>query len=380
MFEEIEIRDLSKYIDENTKLICDCDGIAFKNSSMIDELFIEVVHKSSGRTMDFENVTAFKGNVRTAGKIGSGSWLHSTNLKREVNGQRQFALDEFDIIQKTKQKLGLNIATKNVDSHIEMLKEVTGIADSIMLLGSGNCFRHGILLPTRYKESRLDKPRPSQLINVRQHIIENHITKHIRDGINEADDILEMYAWKGYCDYLKTGKFSYLVSSFDKDATGTPSLLLNWDKEGSNLKYPYPWLIPDTSKDIGKIDIIKGTCKAYGFLQIIYQMLAGDNSDGYNPRMVKGLDKKDNFGDESIYKLLSPLKTPQELIEFTVSKYKEWYPEGLHYVAWNGTEINQDIYWWLEQMFACVYMKRSTNDKTTFKMLMDKFGIPQEAL
>jgi hypothetical protein len=184
-----------------------------------------------------------------------------------------------------------------------------------------------------------------------------------------------MYGFKGYMDYLKTGKFTYAISSYDKDARQTPSLLLDYTCENKVFSYPNPWLILSANKNVGEIDLIKGKAKAIGLKSYIYQMLAGDDSDHYDPRMVKGKKRSDGFGDTSIWEELNPLNTPKELFEHVINKYYEWYPDGVKFTAWNGVEVSESTLWWLEQMHQCVYMKRTVDDQLTFKTLVNKFGV-----
>lgn len=375
MLEVIQVKDISKYVDENTKLVIDSDGLCFRPASIVDEAFIEVKHVPSGNIKEFKNVTEFKGNVRGEGKIGAGSWLDSTNITRTAKGQKPFPLEDFEVTQKTKQKLGLNVATKNMDMHIAALKDHVGIQDTIMILGAGDCFRHSLLLPEQYKANRSAAPRPTQLNNCRQHMLDNHGAILIKDGIHEADDIVNMYAWKGYVDYLKTGKFSYLVASNDKDQRGCPSLLQDWTKQGDAFNCAKPFLIEDTNKSVGGCELVKGAIKGYGFVNLVYQMLCGDSSDNYDPRSVCGKKKSDKFGDSSVYVDIVKMKTPQELLHYLIDNYKIWYPDGLHFTAWNGVEVNEDIYWWLNQMFASAYMKRSKTDNTTFDTMLTRFGV-----
>ena len=98
MFEEIQKKDISDLITKDTILVIDADGLAYIPSTIVQETYITVTHTKSKRTMDFKNLTEFKG--RGKGKnISPDSWLGSTNTKRAVMNQSLFDLEDFTIEQ-----------------------------------------------------------------------------------------------------------------------------------------------------------------------------------------------------------------------------------------------------------------------------------------
>ena len=370
MFEEIQKKDISDLITKDTTLVIDADGLAYIPSTIVQETYITVTHTKSKRTMDFKNLTEFKG--RGKGKnISPDSWLGSTNTKRAVMNQSLFDLADFTIEQKQKDKLPLYIATNAIDSHIKMLLEKTGCSDYLLLLGSGENRRHKLPLPKKYKSNRDSTLRPLALDACRSHMKENYKHKYVT-GM-EADDILSIYGFAGYQNYLKTGKFNYIVSTNDKDGFGTPSLLLDWAKNGDKLKHENLFLIPDTSKSVGGIDLIKGELKGYGLMQIVHQCLTGDQADFYFA--FKNTNTDYSLGDKGLFEKLYGKTTPKDALQVIVDCYKEAYPEFVEFTAWDGSD--QKLSWleWAEMQFTCAYMPRSMKDTMSLEKLLKHFKV-----
>ncbi len=373
MFPDFQIKNIEDYITKNTKLIVDADGIAYMPASIIDEMYIDVVHKSSGNIKEFKNITEFKGRTKT---VSDDSWLGSLNVSRIAKGQQPFELDEFEVIHKIREKMKLEIATNAIDNHIARICEKlkVPVENTILLLGGSENFRLDLPLPIQYKSDRNRDLTPTRLKQVRQYIIDNYNVEIV--DLMESDDALEVYGFKGYLDYLKTGKFSYIVGSNDKDARATPSLLFDWSREEGRFKQEYSWLIPDSSKSIGTGEFNKGKGKYIGFINYCYQLLAGDTSDSYTPhRHLPRLPKEQQMGETKFFKSLMACKAPKELLQCVVDIYIMWFPEGTEYTDWKGNQQKLSTLEWLELMWQCVYMKRTKNDNLTIQMLFDKFGV-----
>lgn len=373
MFQEFQIKNIEDYITEDTRLVIDADGICYMPASIIDEMYIEVLHKSSSNVKEFKNITEFKGRTKA---VSDDSWLGSLNVSRIAKGQQPFSLEDFEVTPKIREKMKIDIATNAIDNHISMICEKlkVPVERTILLLGGKENFRLDLPLPIQYKSDRNRDLTPTRLKQVRQYLIDNYNVE-ITEGI-ESDDKLEIYGFKGYLDYLKSGKFSYIVGSNDKDARATPSLLFDWSREDGEFKQEYPWLIPDSSKSVGAGEFNKGKGKYLGFINYCYQLLAGDTSDTYAPhKHLPRLPKEQQMGETKFFKLLMSCKDPKELLQCVVDTYVMWFPEGTQYVDWKGDEQNLNTLEWLELQWQCVYMKRTLKDTLTIKMLFDKFGV-----
>lgn len=373
MFPDFQIKNIEDYITKDTKLVIDADGICYMPASIIDEMYIDVIHKSSGNIKEFKNITEFKGRTK---HVSDDSWLGSLNVSRVAKGQKPFALDEFEVIPKIREKMKLEIATNAIDNHIKMISEKLKVPQEnmILLLGGKTNFRLDLPLPIQYKSDRNRDLTPTRLKQARQHILNNYKVETVESL--ESDDVLEIYGFKGYLDYLKTGKFSYIVASNDKDARATPSLLFDWSRNDGIFKEEYPWLIPDASKSIGTGEFNKGKGKYLGFINYCYQMIAGDTADSYAPhRHLPRLPKEQQMGETKFYKGLMACDSPKKLLQFVVDTYLMWFPDGTEYVDWQGNEQKLSTLEWLELQWQCVYMKRSKKDNLTIKMLLDKFDV-----
>ena len=369
MFREIEIDDLSEYVDENTTIVIDADGLAFKPATILDENFIIVKHKPSGAEKELKNITEFKGQTKA---VAANSWLGTLNQKRIIKGEDPYTLEEFEVTPSQRPKLPLKVATQNIDAHIKAILDHTGCSKYLMVMGSGKNKRHKLPLPEQYKSNRDGTLSPLSLKECRNYLKDNYPTEVVK-GI-EADEIISMYAWLGYQDYLKTGKFSYIVSSNDKDATQSAGILFNWDRDGSIFKHPKPILIKPFHESVGGVDLVKGKIKAYGLMQIVHQVLLGDSSDLYFAFKKVNTDYK--LGDAGLFKKLYGIETQKEALQVLVDCYKEAFPTGrVVYEDFNGNQ--QDLHWldWLEMQFTCAYMPRSLNDPLTMTKLLNHYGV-----
>ena len=158
-------------------------------------------------------------------------------------------------------------------------------------------------MPVEYKSERLDI-KPLQLSETKDYLVEFHNGDVVT--VIEADDELEKYGFQGYKDYKRTGKFSYIVVSIDKDSLHTPSILFNFYKEDGVFKNPDIILIDESIGDIWIVDKgKKKEVKGWGSYWLAYQMLMGDKTDSIRP--YQDFDIK--FGDITCFNLLSACKT-----------------------------------------------------------------------
>lgn len=379
LFNTIQIKDVENYITDDCTIVIDCDTIPFMAAALQDKNTVLVKNLLTDEEEEFGTKTEFKGAARTPGKISQNSWLGSENLKREAEGKELYTLDDFSItpskiLKWDEDKCMENIKTF-IDEYISSIKYQSGCKEVLCLIGEGVCHRNKLLLPLEYKSNRKDSVRPLLLKKARSYLQENYTTE-VAVGI-EADDVSEMYAFKGYVNYVRNGKFNYMLAALDKDARGTPSLLFDYNKDGPIWKNPNPWLIPATNKGVGEIEFCGKECKCTGLMQVCYQLLTGDSIDFFHPylRFPKDMHPENSYSDASFYKDFVILKTPQECLQKVVDKYFEFFPKGVQYTAWEGTEVDEDTLWWLEKIFTCVYMLRKENDNATIKQLLDHFKV-----
>uniref|UniRef100_A0AAU8HZL6 Exonuclease n=1 Tax=Klebsiella phage FKP3 TaxID=3231233 RepID=A0AAU8HZL6_9CAUD len=227
-------------------------------------------------------------------------------------------------------------------------------------------------MPTEYKSER-SEIKPLQLSETKNYLVEQH-NGDVVTGI-EADDELEKFGFTGYLDYRKTGKFSYIVCSIDKDSLSTPSLLFNFYKEDGVFKTPQIILIDDSIGDIWVVEKSKKKeVKGWGSYWLAYQMLMGDKTDSIRP--YQDFDIK--FGDMTCYKLISQCKTQAELFQTVKDQYYEWFPTGVTFTSFDGVDVYLTTDEWLEIIFQLVYMKRWDKDETTFESMLQSYISKEE--
>ncbi len=372
MFKNIQVKDIENYITEDCVCVIDSDTIAFRAAELQQKSFLSVKNKHTEEETILSNITEFKGLTKA---ISKASWLGGVNIKREASSEEPYTVEDFEIthyaeLKNTKDRCLLNIKSF-IDDYVQAILKQSGCKKELCLLGEGECHRHKLLLPQKYKGSRTEKP--ILLPEARQYLTDTYNTEVIKDI--EADDMAEIYAIRGTANYLKTGKFNYMISAIDKDARGTPSLLLDYNKDGPIWKNPNPWLIDTTVNSIGEIEYISGQTKCTGLLQICYQLLCGDNIDNYHPylRFPKELKPKFSYADAAFYSDFCNLETQKEVIQKTIDVYYKFFPCGVKFTAWDGTKVDEDTLWWLETMFSCVYMLRSLDDSTRFSDYVKTF-------
>lgn len=362
----------SKITDDCT-LALDLDQFCFIAAAGSEKRTIRAVHKASGKEQVFKNRTEFWGATRTT----VGGWLKDQNMNREAKlkaAGREFTpwgRDDFEIIDvQTPEPVEycLHLLKMKINAIFEHL-EMTHNNGMGVLGGTGN-FR--LMLPSmeRYKGNRDDTLRPLLLQETRDYVTRKYRAKVI-DGI-EADDYLSILAWEGWEHYKRTGKFNYLVASFDKDQKGNPGLIFDTmrDSEERTWKHPIPMLIDDS---MGAIWMEGNKVKGWGKKFFGYQMLCGDSSDNIKP--YQGFKLSGRFGDTAAFNLIGHLQTEKEMWTAIVDQYKTWFPNGVEFTSWDGTEQKMSAGQWASIIFQMVYMKRTANDRTTLATTLRQVGV-----
>jgi hypothetical protein len=127
--------------------IIDGDLIGFKASAACEIRFVFAIHKDSGRSKQFDNRTAFR------------SWLKDQDKWQE---------DDFNVVDdRTVEPIEYCLHTAK--KMLEGIHKLSGCKEmKVVVQGEGN-FRDDILLPTKYKGSRVDLIKPLHLkaVNIR---------------------------------------------------------------------------------------------------------------------------------------------------------------------------------------------------------------------
>ncbi|CAH9014575.1 putative Phi92_gp085 [Vibrio phage 277E43-1] len=390
-------------VDPDATLWADFDGVPFKCASSVEEDYILVklveqeVEVESSLTLtgekEFKNRTEFKGRTR-GDKIGTGSFLSDLNLSREVNGLTPFTMQDFEISdgKRLKFEKGTTIDGKRFENSLDVCKYYidawinaclvqTQLKKVKPVMGSGKTHRHDVLVPHQYKSDRSDN-RPILLSEARKYLEENYDT-FIAPPFMEADEVVDAMAARAY-DHAKATntKVRVVKAANDKDTRSKRGILFDWAKS-FHFNNPQCWEIKDFSEDVGALEMKKGEVKGGGAVFFAYQLLMMDSADEYSPRKYLPEDFEHfgkGYGDESFYKDFAPLKTSKEVFQKVVDKYFEWFPYGLQYVAWDGTEVDECTLDYLQKHYQLAYMLEGKEDKSTVVDLLDKFEVDYSAL
>ena len=405
-----------EYIDENTQLISDSDTWVFMAASAQQEVVMSVIHietgdewfiakdepiferacvnpetqeagyvgsekarwadQPTGETYNkkFKNKTEFWGRT----KVKVTGWLGTQNEKRALEDLPPYTREDFELTFDPQIKTNVGAAINGFKHKAQEVCDYLGISKITHIIGGGDNHRHDLKLPLnpnkpdipyegRYKGQRGDKPL--LLDDVRKYLVERLETVDTSGTGVEADDVFNFYMNKSHKHFLKTGKHLYIGVASDKDAMSFNGLLFNpyRDLKTRTWKHQVPYL----SSGLGALDLRDGEVKGKGLLWFMCQLVLGDAADNYYPTRHAGI----KFGDVAAYELLYKCTTPKEALQAVYDQYQSWYPDGLEYTAWDGTEVKMTAFEWLETIFAAAYMLKSRSDKTTFKDMMDFTGV-----
>lgn len=364
------IEDWSGIVEDNVVVALDLDQTCYVAAAGAEKRTIIARHKETGREKEFKNKTEFWGRQKNV----VGGWLKDQNINMEAKAVARgkeftpWTRDDFEIIEKQ--------TPEPVENCLHLLKikinailEHVGSANGLGVLGGSGNFRLALPTPEIYKGNREDTLRPLLLGETRRYVQQKY-GAIIVDGI-EADDYLSILGYKGYLNYRKTGKFSHIVASFDKDQVQVPSLLFNTMRDSTERTWKHPelWLIDDS---MGEIWMESGKVKGWGKKFFGYQMLFGDAADNVKPyQTFEGL----RFGETSAFQVISPCADEKSMWLAIIDQYKKWFPDGVEYTDHLGNLRKFSAGQWASVIFQCVYMKRTENDKTTLASTLKRVGI-----
>lgn len=285
------------------KYVCvyDFDSPLFAAAAIGDVQFIKVQHKKSGNVKEFKNITEFWGR----GKV-IGGWL----AKQSGNWKKS----DFIIKKYTKRNhmISMSLLQKMLISKIEFIQN-KDFCDSLKLVvaGEGN-YRYDIY--AHYKCSRQHLPRPTQLQVLKDWLCTLDYDVIQENGI-EADDVLGIWAKRGYDKALQSGNYedNDICSVFiDKDILQFPGWYYNPQKK--------------TRVPVWQTEIDAARC-------FWKQMLVGDKSDdipglpNVTKKVWKGHDLKGSGGIGSVRAnvLLASCKSSKDMEDKVVYLYRTYY-------------------------------------------------------
>jgi hypothetical protein len=319
-----------------TVVLVDADVIAFRAAAATEQREVEVLHVPSGKTKLFDNRTQFKDRLL------------------EKNGNLE-NLEQY-IFKDIQTPEHISVSCSIANAIVDKLKIKFEPDKFEMYLGGKNNFREFLPLPKKYKGNRKDSIVPINLKELKKFLESKGAV--VVDGI-EADDMLSIRAY----EELAKGNRVYICSN-DKDTYQAEGIwVYDWTQAEAE-----PVLIPE----LGRVYLTKNnTIKGEGLKFFASQILVGDPVDGYKPTDAS----KINYGAKSAFKLLDPLPDTKSVLEAVIEQYKRFYPDIVTYRTWDDKEITTNWEGMLDLYFACSYMLRSRNDKTTWKEFFKERGV-----
>lgn len=350
----------------------DFDTVVYRAAAMLQDNFILVKHKKTGRTRRFSGVREFRGYSDK----GNGGWLKSINDKRIANGVEPLDINDYEIEhhselkQSTDDSPHVSLEDKLVEQGLFMInmkvkdiKRTMDAEDYTLVIGKGRYFRYDFGKIVPYKGERLEKPL--LLAELTKAFLESYGDKvKVIDNTMEADDYVSIKGWESYKHFKRTGKHKYVISYVDKDIKMTPCPYFNYDKieEG----------------------IIEQSVEAAANAYCI-QLLIGDITDN-----IKGLPAltaeqaklygvaKGGIGAGKAEIILPPTLPIAEQFKRVVDAYRAFYgDEPFEFTSYDGEVSTRTYIDMLQENAILLYMLRSEDELGTYDIrnTLDKLKI-----
>jgi len=321
----------------------DSDTFVVRCAKMMQEDYIEVLHKPSGRKKEFRNKTEF--GIRGE-KIIEGNWLDLQNKARIDKSLEPFPIEDFEILSKARlnpefsnYEEALKQAEMVFASHIKAIKVEMDSEDYTLCISSGNGnYRDFESKTIGYKSGRGDKPIFFQ--EFKESVAQTYKNKIWWTDNQEAEDLLQHIAKQQEALYGEDrSKWDACGAWVDKDVNQVYLTHKNYDKY-----------------DLGWIEYDKFYCEK----TLVAQTISGDNTDTIQglPTLTEvvtqhfGLRKANGVSKATAEKLLDGSKTIQELWERAIYCYQQYYGFEKQY---KFKDVHgDDQYWnWLDYMQQC---------------------------
>ena len=321
---------------EHRVVIVDADGICYRTAAACETRFVKATVR--GEVVEFPTRTKLK---EFCEDVYFDDYDKLTITDHHTNEHISACLST---LKKTVYKLHSELNATHV----------------VLLLGGSGNFRLDLPLPSQYKSQRKVLRRPDYLKDCRDYLIKNYNTFVISG--HEADDLTEALA-------------AYVINNTKAWGTGVS---MDKDYLGCLVKNRYFHLVNRTLHELdgglGYLELVKGKLKGEGLMFTISQTLLFDRGDNYimNSHYLK------RYGEVSFYDDFHEYKTEKSFLEAVLVKLEELLPDKTEYVDWQGIERSFTRLELVEVYFSCAYMRMSPNDDTTFKSLLDKYGVEYE--
>lgn len=345
-----------------TKLCFDYDPLLYSAAAIGEERKVKVVHKASGRELEFETRTAFYGHWKTK----KGGWLAEANAPRIKAGKEPWSPDDFTY-EDIQIPEPIEFCIKTLKRTIEAVKEHVGTNLYFGFSGKGKVFREDVSTVIKYKGNRDNVLRPVHLDALKEYLVRQHNCTII-EGI-EADDMCTITSYDAYRKWEKSKSDSdkLVLCAVDKD----------YDQSAAHILHPFD--LGDIRSHDGGFGYLKldesGKEKKVvgrGRMWLYFQVMNGDDADNYFANSGNPAVK---WGQMSAYKVLKDAKNDKEAFEALVKGYKTIYPAPKKIIGWRGDEIEIDWLYMLQENFTLAFMLRKLDDKVVVKDVLTKLGV-----
>lgn len=325
----------------------DLDCVKYAAASAGESRSVLVTHKSSKKSIEVPNRTAFYGHW----KKKEGGMLAEINSKRES----PFTWDEFEY-EDIQRPEPIENVLHTAKLMVEKAIEASGASDTKFYIGKGESFRVELSTLLKYKDQRSDMLKPVLLDEVTDYLKNKFKAEVIT--YYEVDDLVVMNTWLQPKDF---------VLGLDKDyySSGIKFFNINRPEEG----------IVDNNC-LGKLYLNhKGDVKGYGRLFKYFQCITQDNSDNYKANCFSDV----KWADKSGYEALKDCTSDKEAWQVMWGVFNKLYPEQKTVVGWRGDSILIDALYVFQEMVNMAHLHRKENDFLCVRKIMDSLGVDIES-
>lgn len=347
----------------------DADTFVVRGAKLMQEDYIEVLHKPSGRRKEFRNKTEF--GIR-GDKIIETGWLHGQNSARVSKGLEPFPLDDFEVLPKARlnpEFKDFDEALKNSEmmfaSHIKAIKQEMDSENYVLCISSGNGnYRNDESKTIGYKSSRLEKP--IYFKEFKDKIAETYKNKIWWTDNNEAEDYIQHVAKQEEAKYGENFENWTICAAYvDKDVNQVYIPSRNYDK------YDLGWRLPT-----------KEECE----LTLVAQTIAGDMSTDtiqglptLSESVTKqfGLRKANGVSKATAEILLEGCNTIQEMWTRAIYCYQQYYGMDKSYKFKDVHGVDQDWTWidYMQQCYVLVKMQEYQGQIPCLRKYLSSIGV-----
>lgn len=197
------------------RIYLDADTPLLRAALSVQEGFFTVVHKETGKRLEFKNQTEFWGHWSKK----EGGWLADLNAKRKEMSKEPLLPDDFATENCVRLRSDItdhvDEAVKQWDFWIGRVKRWGVAKNYYACIGGEGNFRYDLAQQVPYKGQR--QPKPILFYDVREEVLNKYGGKMIVVDEVEVDDFLSQVGWENLKEYSETGKWRNIIGYLDKD-------------------------------------------------------------------------------------------------------------------------------------------------------------------